>query len=183
MGIAVLKGTGDFAVGIVTINHQGARQGLVPKDLTRDTGGTALAKQKQTDFVCGEEPNITALAIVSPTRLVRMFDRRLSVLLHQTIRNRTEDLCQTMEGFDQRPQAHVDLLNDSPHGNAMEIVQGSGGCNQLVSIEALWQNPRRRGLISLPTTRTVSLRQKVENPLRPQGRNIDYTMLFDSFIF
>ena len=136
MGIAVLKSTGSLVVGIITVYHQRARQGFVPKDLTRDTGGTGLAKEEQTDLIRGEEPDIAALAIVTPTRLIRMFDRGLTIGLDQTIRNGAKDLCQTMEDFNQRPQADVNLLNEPSHGNAMQIVHGRSRGQQLVPIKA-----------------------------------------------
>src|SRR4030067_1544225 len=157
MGIAVLKRTGSLVVGIVTIYHQGSWQGFVPKDLARDTGRTGLAKQKETDLDRGEEPTIAALSIIAPPCLVRMFHRRLTVWFDQTTRNGAKDLCQTMKDFDQRPQADVDLLDDSSHGNAVQIMHGRSRGQQLVSIEAFGQNSRRGRLVSLPTTRTVSL--------------------------
>jgi len=40
-----------------------------------------------------------------------------------------------MEDFDQRSQADVDLLNDSSHRNAMQIVHGGSRGHQLVSIK------------------------------------------------
>jgi hypothetical protein len=60
-GNVPLKHRGRLVVGIVTIYHQGARQGSVPKDLARNTRRTGLANEKKTDLVRGEGEDIAAM--------------------------------------------------------------------------------------------------------------------------
>lgn len=66
MGIAVLLATGHPVVATVAIDHQGARQGFLPEDLTDNAGGAGLAKEKEADALRTEEPGKAVFPVVAP---------------------------------------------------------------------------------------------------------------------
>jgi hypothetical protein len=112
MGIAVLEGTRGFVVASVTVYDQNAGQRFFSQDHLGNFGGAGFPEEKQTDLLCGEEPNVAILPIGSPTGFIGVFDRGLSILLHQRGNNWREQTSQTMKGFYETSWIDMQLFAD-----------------------------------------------------------------------
>jgi hypothetical protein len=75
MSIAVLDETRRSIVPSIAVYHQDTGQGFLSQSHLGDFGRAGFSEQKETDLICGEEPDVAIFSIGSPTRFIGMLDR------------------------------------------------------------------------------------------------------------
>jgi hypothetical protein len=122
MSIAVLDGARRFIVPGIAVYHQDTGQGFLSQGHLGDFGRAGFSEQKETDLICGEEPDVAIFSIGSPTRFIGMLDRGLAILLDQFRKDRFEQMCQTMKALNKRARVDPELLADPTEGNSVEVM-------------------------------------------------------------
>jgi len=91
VGIAILDGARDPIVGMVAVHHEHAGKALRSEDFLGDRRRAGLPEPEHTELWGRKQPHIPILAIGTPPRLVRMFDRGVTILLDQTRRHGADE--------------------------------------------------------------------------------------------
>ena len=78
--VAILNGTGQLIVAVVTIHDQSSGQPLSPENLLGNAGRAAVTKTKQADPLRAKEPRIAIVPIGAPTRFVGVLNRSAPIL-------------------------------------------------------------------------------------------------------
>jgi hypothetical protein len=88
-----------------------------------------------------------------------------------------------MKNLYQTAGAHLRLLADPTHGDAVQVVHGRCRGDQLIPIKAFGKNLGGSGLKYLLTVGAIFFREAVNNPLGLQRLTFDYQPFLHAFVF
>ncbi len=157
MSIAVLNQARSFVVPTVPIDDQLPWQRIFAKDRHRDLSRSILAKLKDAQITSGKKPDVSVFPVGSPTGLVCVPHRSLSVFLDELLRHLFKQTGASLKYPHEATAPNTKIFADPLHRNTVQVVHGNRVGNKLIPKEALRKNTRGLWGETLATVGTISL--------------------------